>query len=233
MTEIKKDIAWRIYIVYFVVCLFGLAIIGKALTIQLIEGDDLKKKVQNLTLMDKSIEAVRGNIYATDGSLLATSIPIYEVRFDPNADAITDDLFKEKIDSLAFSLSNLFQDRSPASYRKELVESRNNGERYHLIRRNVKYTELKLLKDFPLFRRGKYKGGFIFIQRNKRERPFRILAARTIGYEREDIRPVGLEGAYSEVLSGIDGQRFAKSRCLPVGNVPPTELFVVEIPMTS
>jgi cell division protein FtsI (penicillin-binding protein 3) len=63
------------------------------------------------------------------------------------------------------------------------------------------------MKQFPLFRKGKYKGGFIFIQRNKRERPFKLLAARTIGYERADVTPVGLEGAYSEVLSGIDGQR--------------------------
>ena len=44
MTEIKKDIAWRIYIVYFAVCLFGVAIIGKALTIQLVEGAELREK---------------------------------------------------------------------------------------------------------------------------------------------------------------------------------------------
>ena len=94
-------------------------------------------------MVDKSIEAVRGNIYATDGSLLATSIPIYEVRFDPNADAISQELFNEKVDSLASALSGLFQDRSMASYRKELIEARKNGERYHLIKRKVKYTELK------------------------------------------------------------------------------------------
>ena len=146
MTEIKKDIAWRIYIVYFCVCLFGVAIIAKALTIQLVEGADLKQKVQTRTLVDKSIEAVRGNIYATDGSLLATSIPIYEVRFDPNADAITDQLFNEKVDSLAWHLSATFQDKSLAAYRKELIDARKNGERYHLIRRNVKFTELKQVK---------------------------------------------------------------------------------------
>ncbi|MBL4709204.1 MAG: transpeptidase family protein [Flavobacteriales bacterium] len=227
MTEIKKDIAWRIYIVYFAVCLFGVAIIGKALTIQLVEGADLKKKVQSLTLVDRSIEAVRGNIYATDGSLLATSIPIYEVRFDPNADAITDDLFNEKIDSLAWSLSDLFQDRSPSSYRKELIKARKGGKRYHLIKRNIKYTTLKAMKRFPLFKRGKYKGGFITIQRNKRQLPFRILAARTIGYEREGITPVGLEGAYSEVLSGIDGQRLMQKIAggvwMPVGDADEIE----------
>lgn len=227
MTNIKKDIAWRIYLVYFAVCLFGVAIVGKALHIQLVEGGDLKKKVLSRTLKDKSIEAVRGNIYSSDGSLLATSIPIYEVRFDPNADAITDALFDEKVDTLAWSLSDLFKDRSPASYIKELKEARKRGSRYHLIRRNIKYTQLKQMKQFPLFKRGKYKGGFITLQQNKRERPFRVLAARTIGYEREDISPVGLEGAYSEELSGIDGkrlmQKIAGGVWMPVGDADEIE----------
>ena len=227
MTEIKKDIAWRIYIVYFAVCLFGVAIVGKALTIQLIEGGELKKKVQTRTLRDKSIDAVRGNIYSSDGSLLATSIPIYEVRFDPNADAISDVLFAEKVDTLAWSLSELFKDRSPASYRKELISAREKGSRYHLIRRNIKYTQLKQMKNFPLFRRGKYKGGFITIQQNKRAIPFQKLAARTIGYERKDISPVGLEGAYSDVLSGIDGKRLMQKISggvwMPVGDADEVE----------
>jgi len=227
MTEIKKDIAWRIYIVYFAVCLFGVAIVGKALTIQLIEGGELKKKVQTRTLRDKSIDAVRGNIYSSDGSLLATSIPIYEVRFDPNADAISDVLFAEKVDTLAWSLSELFKDRSPASYRKELISAREKGSRYHLIRRKIKYTQLKQMKNFPLFRRGKYKGGFITIQQNKRAIPFQKLAARTIGYERKDISPVGLEGAYSDVLSGIDGKRLMQKISggvwMPVGDADEVE----------
>ena len=76
MTEEKKDIAWRVYLIYFVVCLFGMLILGKALSIQLLEGAELRKMVQSQTLVDKNIEAVRGNIMASDGSLLATSIPI-------------------------------------------------------------------------------------------------------------------------------------------------------------
>lgn len=222
MTDFKKDIAWRVYIIYFMVCLFGAAIVAKAVSIQLMEGEELKKKVRSLTLVEKNIEAVRGNIYASDGSLLATSIPIYEVRFDPNADAITDEIFEENIDSLALHLSELFKDKSFATYRGELINARQAGARYHLIKRKVKYTELKQLKRFPIFRRGKYKGGFIFIQQNKRERPFRILAARTIGYEREGITPVGLEGAYSDVLSGVDGrrlmQKIAGGVWMPVGD---------------
>lgn len=222
MNEVKKDIAWRVYLTYFAVCLFGLAIIVKAATIQLIEGEELREKVQNFTLKEKNIEAVRGNIYATDGSLLATSVPIYEVRFDPNSDAITDEIFYEEIDSLAWHLSDLFQDKPMVAYRRSLINARKEGQRYHLVRRKVKYTELKALKNFPIFRRGQYKGGLIYIQQNKRQRPFKILAARTIGYEREGASPVGLEGAYSEVLSGVDGKRMMQKISggvwMPVGD---------------
>ncbi len=144
------------------------------------------------------------------------------MRFDPNADAISDELFNQKVDSLAWHLSGLFGDKSVAAYRRELVQARVQGERYHLIHRKVKYNELKQLKNFPLFRRGKYKGGFIYLQRNKRERPFKVLAARTIGYEREGVRPVGLEGAYSEILKGVDGkrlmQKIAGGVWMPVGD---------------
>ena len=206
MSEVKKDIAWRIYLLYFVVCLFGVTIIGKAVFIQLFEGDELAEKAQSLTLVEKNIEAVRGNIYATDGSLLATSIPIYEVRFDPNTDAISAGLFNQKVDSLALMLSRLFKDRSKAAYQKELIDARNDGKRYHLIKNNVRYPELQQLKTFPIFRNGQYKGGLIIHQQNKRERPFKLLAARTIGYDRHGTS-VGLEGAYSEILAGVDGQR--------------------------
>lgn len=222
MTEVKKDIAWRVYLVYFMVSLFGLAILTKVLYIQFVEGADLKKKVKNLTLTENTIEAVRGNIYSEDGSLLATSIPIYEIRFDPNANAITEEFFYSLVDSLAMSLSNLFQDKSMAAYKKDLISARENGKRYHLIKRKVNFLELKQLKTFPIFRKGRFKGGFIFIQQNKRERPFRILAARTIGYEREGVTPVGLEGAYSEILKGVNGkrleQKIAGGVWMPIGN---------------
>lgn len=222
MNDLKKDIAWRVYLTYFMVCLFALVIVVKAASIQLLEGDQLREKVQNLTLKEMNIEAVRGNIYATDGSLLATSVPIYEVRFDPNADAITDAIFNENIDSLSWHLSHLFGDKSLSAYRQSLINARNDGERYHLIRRRVKYTELKELKNFPIFRRGRYKGGLIYIQQNKRQMPFQVLAARTIGYEREGVSPVGLEGAYSEVLKGVDGRRMMQKISggvwMPVGD---------------
>lgn len=205
--EIKKDILWRVYLVYLLICVFAILIISKICIIQFAEGDYWKSKATALTTHEFNIEAVRGNIFDSDGSLLATSLPFYETEMDVNADYITDKMFNKNVDSLAICLSNLFHDKSVKEYERGLKKARANGDRYFLIKRNVSYEELQAMKKFPLFRLGKYKGGFIAMQTNKRERPFKVLAARTIGYQREGIKPIGLEGAFNDYLKGESGKR--------------------------
>ena len=197
----------RSYVVYFTIALVGVSIIAKVLCIQFIEGSYWREKAENLTTVYRNIDAVRGNIYSDDESMLATSVPIYEVRMDLNADGLTDEAFNENIDSLSIKLSNLFADQSPVDWKRQLVTARQKEERYHLIRRRVKFHQMKVLRDFPIFNRGKFKGGLIILQQNRRERPFRMLAARTIGYDREGVAPVGLEGAYRGELAGVSGKR--------------------------
>ncbi len=198
----------RVYLVYVVFALFGVAIIGQAVKIQFIEGEYWRKQSEIQIFSFRDIEAVRGNIFASDGSLLATSIPNYEIRMDMYTDALSDDIFKEKVDSLALCLSQLFKDKNHAEYRRDLNRERKNKNRYYLIQRKVSYNQLKKLRKFPIFRLGQYKGGLIYIQRNVRSLPFKMLAARTIGYDVEGIKPVGLEGAYGKELRGVGGKRF-------------------------
>src|SRR6202012_4228636 len=64
------------------------------------------------------------------------------------------------------------------------------------------------LRTFPIFCMGKYKGGLISVEENRRLLPFRTLAQRTIGYQNEnDKKSVGLEGAYADYIAGVDGKR--------------------------
>ncbi|NQV52039.1 MAG: transpeptidase family protein [Flavobacteriales bacterium] len=204
---VNKEMLTRSYVVYLAIALLGCAILGKAIYIQVVEGAYWREKAENLTTVYRDIEAVRGNIYSDDGSMMATSIPIYEVRMDLNADGLTDEVFNGEIDSLSIDLADLFKNQSPLEWKRKLVSARQNGERYHLIKRNVKFHQMKALREFPIFERGRYKGGLIVLQQNKRERPFRMLAARTIGYDREGVAPVGLEGAYRAELGGVSGKR--------------------------
>lgn len=208
MKDQKNIIFSRVYLIYGMVSLFAIIVFGQALNIYYFQGDKWKEEQEQLTRNYREIDAVRGNIYAADGSLLATSIPKYEVRFDAKTESITEDYFNEHVDSLAYQLSKLYPEKTKSQYLQELKNARKQGKRYHLIRRNVKFTDLKIIKEFPIFRRGQYKGGFITVQQNKREKPFKMLASRTIGYQRDGVKPVGLEGAYTKELSGVKGKRW-------------------------
>ncbi len=174
--------------------------------IQFKEGDEWRAKAEAFNTRVFEIEAVRGNIFDINGNLLATSLPYYEIAVDINAPSIDKKLFENKVDSLGFLLSDLFKDKSAKLYTKLLRKARKSGDRYVVLKRNVSYKDLQTLKTFPIFKKGK-RGGLVTLQTNKRERPFKILAARTIGLAREGVKPVGLEGAYDSILTGISGQR--------------------------
>ncbi len=210
LMEIKKDILWRAYLIYFLVCLFGVAIISKICIIQFSEGAKWQAQADKFSTKFFDIEAVRGNIYDANGSLLATSLPYFETGIDVNTEAITKAVFNENVDSLSICLSNLFKDKSWKEYRKSLKKARADGDRWLVLQRDVSYSDLQKMKKLPLLRKGKNRGGFIYLQTNKRERPFQFLAARTIGKLNENGtgKSYGLEVAFDSVLVGKTGHRW-------------------------
>ncbi len=224
--QVKKDIMWRINGSFIILCLMGLVILGQILKIQIKDGEKLRSLADSLTMKYFNIAASRGNIFSADGMLMSTSVPIYDIRIDTRTDAFDREIFNAHIDSLSICLSKLFKDHSPAEYKNIIREARTNHERYFLIKRNVSYAELQQLKTFPLFRMGRFKGGLRIEQKEKREMPFKELAARTIGYMR-DVKPVGIEAAYNEDLKGVGGKRLMQKIS---GNVwmPITDKDVVE-----
>jgi len=205
----EKEIKTRVYLSYGLMCVFALAIVARVAQIQILEGEKWKGKAESQTTAFRNIEATRGNIFSTDGSLLATSEPIYEIRWDANVPALTDEYFNEHVNKLSHQLSELFKDKSAQTYKRELTQARHNKSQYYLIKRKVGHKELKALRSFEIFRLGKHKGGFIPNQQNVRTKPFKELARRTIGYDRHGAL-VGLEGAYSQELAGVGGQRLMR-----------------------
>lgn len=211
MDSNKREILKKVYLVYFVMVAVGLAVLGKAAYIQIVEGEKWREKAKKETIRYDKIEANRGNILASDGSLLAASVPVFELRIDAGNTHYKDDFFYENVDSLAWHLSNHFKDRSRQEYKQLLVKGRKSNNRYLLLKRNVTYDDLKKVRKFPIFRLGKYKGGIIAEAKNRRELPFKWLAFRTIGWDKEgEINDIGLEGAYSIILEGEKGQRLVQ-----------------------
>jgi cell division protein FtsI (penicillin-binding protein 3) len=208
--SIKKIIVGRVIALYLGFFGLALAILFKILYLQTLKGEELRQKAEDLMLKYVTIEPNRGDIYATGGKgLLATSVPYYEIRMDLNSSAMNNEVFRQGIDSLSYRLSRLFPDKSKSDWKRDLSGARKEGKRYYLIRRQVSYQQLQQMKTFPIFRLGRYKGGFIAIQSNRRVLPHQMLAARTIGYlsKGESGNIVGLEGAYDHFLAGVKGIR--------------------------
>lgn len=201
---------WRVILVYVCICLFGVSIITRVALIQFKEGEMWRARAKTLTTQEFVVDASRGNIYDVNQNLLATSLPYYEIGIDVNTEFIkqlSSSEFNKKADSLSVALANLLGNKSRREYFSELRLARTSGDRYVQLAKEVSYKQLQLIKKFPLFRLGKNKGGFVVLQTSKRERPFQLLASRTIGYDREEVKPIGLEGAYNQYLKGTVGRR--------------------------
>jgi cell division protein FtsI (penicillin-binding protein 3) len=210
--NIRANILLRVYLSFGLIVLFAVAVLVRLCDVQFVEGPKWRAMADSLSTKYINVEAARGNIYSNDGSLLATSVPEYELRMDAFAGGIQDnEVFYGKVDSLARSLSLFFKDKTPKEYARMLRVARRDSSRYLLIKRKVNYQDLKKVRTFPLFNVGKYTGGLIAIQQNKRILPFQALAARTIGYKNKNVsNAVGLEGAYSDYINGESGKRLVQ-----------------------
>ncbi|MEA3318119.1 MAG: peptidoglycan glycosyltransferase, partial [Bacteroidota bacterium] len=178
---LKKDIVWRVGAVYVFILVLAGIIAGKILYLQIIEGGELRKIANTINFEDIIVQSNRGDILASDGRMLASSVTYYEIRMDTRSTGMKDNVFSKNIDSLAFCLSDYFKDKSAKAYKRDISNARRNNERFYLIKRRVNYNQLKEITKFPLFRLGQYKGGFIVIPTNIRIQPHVNLASRTIG----------------------------------------------------
>ena len=219
-----KHISYRIYLVAFSIFLFTVAITFKLTKIQWSEGDYYRKLAKERTVRNFVIPANKGNIYSADGSLLATSIPNYNIRFD--AIAPKGESFEKNVKPLADSLAKML--RKPSSFfHTQLRMARANKNRYLLIARDLSYTEYIKIKSFPLFNLGANKGGMITEQETVREHPIGRIAERTVGYDRVDEKGIrvgkGIEWSFRKYLNGKDGkvlkQKIAKGQWKPIRDV--------------
>lgn len=198
----------RAIALYFFFVLIAVSIVVKIIYIQEI------KDVNSDTNSPKffQVQAPRGNIFSDDGSLLAISMPLYKVHLDMSV--IKEEIFNENVDELAQRLSSLFSDKTSEDYYDFLMYSKNKiNNKYVLFKSKVNYNQLKSLKKFPIFELGKNRGGLIIEQRPHRQKPFGILAKRTIGILRAE-NPVGIERAFDHTLTGEAGKQLKQK----VGN---------------
>jgi len=209
MQSTEKSIMNKLYFTSGAMFIFALLVVYKLVTIQFVEGDQYRIIADNRTIKDDIIPANRGNVYSVGGSLLATSVPKYDIRIDLVTPSHKN--YEAFIEPLCDSLAS-FYNTSSEEYKRKLRLARENKNRYFLLARNLDYSQYLQFRDFPLLNLGAFKGGLIVEQTTKRDYPMGSIAQRLIGYERFDdqgnVTRVGIDGAFGEkYLRGEDGKR--------------------------
>lgn len=216
---VKKGILNKLYVVAILMTLFFIVILFRIFNLQYVDGAKYKKLAQEKTVKNDTIFANRGNVYAADGNLLATSMSKYTIRMD--VVTVESKIFEQNIRSLSESLSKLLG-KSANYYQKKLREAKKRKNRYLLIARNVGYNDYVKMKNFPIFKLGVYGGGFIAEQKTVRVHPIGKIAERTIGYDNHR-GGAGIEGAFADYMQGENGWRLkkkiAKGQWKPVNDV--------------
>jgi len=219
----NKPLMPRFYLLVISLSLFAFVLIGKLIFIQFYQNSEGVSFSSDSIIKNVVLEPSRGNIYASDGNILATSISRYELHWD--AMVASQLSFENNKEALADSLA-LMTATSPKETLNLLNRVRKQKNRYWLIAKNISYSEYMRYKSFPIFNKSAYKGGLIVEQQIVRENPLGKIAERTIGYELKDkdgtFFRVGLEGAFSQYLRGNTGlrlkQKIANGQWKPISD---------------
>lgn len=183
---------WRINLIFIAVILFGAAIIGRLVYIQIIQHDLYKALAQGQQKDFQLIKGERGEIFFSGGEILAKNIKRKYVFASPQE-------IKEK-EKTAGTLSQIF------NLDEELIlEKLKKDSLFEKIKSKITKEEEQALKEINLA--GVYLGEAVF-----REYPQGTTASQTIGFfGGEERGQYGIEGHYDDVLQGEEGiQEFNK-----------------------
>jgi len=200
LKHIKSKITWISAVIY----LFFVAIAGRLFYVSLIMGPELREISQERLIERREIPAKRGDIYSSDGKALATTKPVYTVHFDPIT--VDENIFQNEVGALATQLAELNPARNASEWENYLRTKRNQKNRYVLLSKDLNYSDLQRMRQYPILERGMYKGGIIVHMDQRRIQMATDITLRTIGYDTE-AASAGLEGYYSAYLKGKPGNR--------------------------
>ena len=196
------------------------------------EGKKWRELGESETIIkDRIVLPKRGNIYADDGRLFATSEPLYGIYMDFWAEGIKKDTLTKYVDELSKQLAKKFPDRTAAQYKNVILEgwkTREKEERQiqanqakgsdkkvtlrsryvRIIRPDISYVDLKEIRTYPFLNQRSNRSGMIAEEKNARKKPFGNLANRTVGSVYKDLEKGGASGIelkYDSLLAGING----------------------------
>jgi len=198
----KKTLRWGYLFAVVALCVFVM-FLARIVILQNTNVQEIKDDYINKNYREATLKAARGNLFASDGSILATTVMRYDIYLDFKT--MKDTVYTNNIGALTDSLSKMFG-KPRGEFRKKFDEQRKKKNQYYTLVRGLDFDQYDRIRKFPIFKKGKNKGGFIVDRNYKRELATSEIGAGTIGMDNGEYSS-GLEGAFSKYLRGTDGKR--------------------------
>lgn len=216
--EIRKDITFRFGIIYFLAVVIGLIIVVKIVMIQAMDTGRWEKIARELRTNTSEILARRGNVCADDGSILATSIPYYELRMDLAAPQVKR-VYDKLADEFSLEMAEFFG-FSKSGFRKQLDREFKKGNRWFLLfPGKIDHNQLAEFKKLKMMSRAGFGSGLIVIGESRRVMPHGDMASRTLGTLNKgayggihgNVGYSGIEGIMESYLAGENGMALKRN----------------------
>ena len=208
----------RFAIVIAGILLIALGIVFKLVDTTVVHASDWNKKAGRMLNDTIYTTPLRGEILASDGSILATNLNYYDIRIDFHASRFRIIEYSDSIPMLADSLAKYFTFRSRQQWidhlSKPLSKPRSERSRNYLLVKAVPESMVKKVKKFPFFRMRKNANytGLKTDEVLKRAYPYGDMAQLSIGRVGEvptgGVHGIsGLEKALDSMLFGEKGMK--------------------------
>nr|WP_315027616.1 penicillin-binding transpeptidase domain-containing protein [uncultured Chryseobacterium sp.] len=198
----KKTLRWGYLFAVVALCVFVM-FLARIVILQNTNVQEIKDDYINKNYREATLKAARGNLFASDGSILATTVMRYDIYLDFKT--MKDTIYSNHIGALTDSLSKMFG-KSRGEFRQKFDEQKKKKNQYYTLVKGLDFDQYDRIRQFPIFKRGKNKGGFIVDRNYKRELATSEIGGGTIGIDNGELKS-GLEGAFSKYLTGTDGKR--------------------------
>jgi len=205
--EVKLNIKMKkkIIVVFSIILVLLLFLIGRIIYISLVSGDKYKKQVLDQHDSDsKKIPYKRGDIVDRNGTVLATSIDVYNIVLDCKVLNANPKYITSTVEKLVEYFPEL-----EADVIYKLLKSKKNSQ-YTVLKKKVNY---ELVEPFKLMQKDEKKGekikGIWFEKEYIRYYPLSSLAGSIIGFSTSGNQGVnGLENYYNDELNGLNGREY-------------------------
>lgn len=216
--KFTKGMRKKLIVLFTAVILCLCALIGRLMYINYTSGEKYEKKVLSLQSYDSvTIPYQRGDIVDRTGTVLATSVAVYNVIMDcsvMNATTVVDgENVQRYIEPTIEALLECFPDLNEETLRGYLVNRKDS--KYIVLKKKLSYDEIQPFINLQeeVDEKGNkvnpYIKGVWFEKEYQRSYPFGALASSVIGFVSSgNVGTIGLENYYNSTLNGINGREY-------------------------